>query len=83
MAKRFEKAKEYTKKYKNVLLPCKWCGNKDINITSERMIFNDNKNYYSVTCSTTNCDCTKFYTSVKDAVIAWNKKQTEKIIWKG
>lgn len=27
---------------------------------------------WSVTCSTPNCDCTRAYTSVKDAVAAWN-----------
>ena len=32
MAKRFEKAKEYTEKYKSELLPCKVCGNTDVRI---------------------------------------------------
>lgn len=30
MAKRFEKAKYYTEKYKDVLLPCKHCGNRKL-----------------------------------------------------
>lgn len=79
MAKRFEKAKEYTQKYKSVLLPCKYCKSDDIRITSERMAFGDNKNYWSVTCSTHACDCTHFYTRVTDAVQRWNEKQLEPV----
>ena len=75
MSKRFEKAKEYTQKYKSVLLPCKHCNSSDIRITSERMVFGDNKNYWCVSCSTPACDCTGFYTSVKQAVQRWNKQQ--------
>ncbi len=74
MAKRFNKAREYTKKYKNKLLPCKYCGSNDIHITTERMVFNDPKNYWCVTCSTPFCDCTKFYTSVKQAIKSWNDR---------
>ncbi len=75
MAKRFKLAKKYTEKYKNVLLPCKYCGNKDVHITSERMVMNDPKNYWCVTCSTHACDCTNFYTSVKVAIKMWNERQ--------
>ena len=74
MSKRFEKAKEYTEKYKDLLLPCKYCKSNDIHITSERMVMNDNHNYWCVTCSTMGCDCTKFYTSVNKAIKAWNEK---------
>lgn len=78
MAKRFVKAKEYTKKYKNVLLPCKWCGNKKIIIASQRTVF-PAKDGWSVCCSTHNCDITATYPSVKKAVEAWNAKQTTDI----
>lgn len=73
MAKRFEKAREYTEKYKDVLRPCKYCKNTDIVIASERM-FGDNKNYWSVCCSTIGCDCTGNFTSVKKAVESWNER---------
>ena len=78
MANRYEKAKEYTEKYKDVLLPCRTCGNKKIVITSDRAIFGDNKNYWSFCCSTHACDCTGFFTSVKKAIQKWNEKQTTK-----
>lgn len=77
MAKRFEKAREYTEKYKSVLLPCKYCGCKDIQITSEKMVMNDPKNYWCVTCSTYGCDCTGFYTSVRMAIKKWNERHSK------
>lgn len=74
MAKRFEKAKAYTEKYKSVLLPCRVCGNKDIRIESERtMTPGATKNAWSISCSTEKCDCTKTYTSVKAAIARWNE----------
>lgn len=73
MAKRFEKAKAYTEKYRDVLLPCRYCHNTDIRIESERtMTPGATRDAWSVTCSTPKCDCTSAYTSVKDAVAAWN-----------
>lgn len=74
MAKRFDKAKEYTQKYKSILLPCRWCGNTDIRIVSERTIF-DPKDGWSVCCSTHACDCTRAYTSVRKAIARWNEMQ--------
>lgn len=74
MAKRFEKAKEYTEKYKSILLPCKWCGNNDIRIKSDRMMFPP-KDGWCVCCATSSCDCTRTYLSVKDAVNRWNEMQ--------
>lgn len=71
MAKRFERAKAYTEKYSDVLLPCRFCHNTDIRIESERTIYNP-RDVWCVTCSTPKCDCTKAYTKVKDAVAAWN-----------
>lgn len=76
MAKRFEKAKAYTEKYKNQLLPCRCCGNTDIRIESERMIFAA-RDGWSVTCSTHACDCTGVYTKVVDAVKRWNEMQSQ------
>lgn len=75
MAKRFDKAKEYTEKYKSVLLPCKFCKSKYIVITSDRTIWGKPKNVWSVGCTTPKCDCVCFYTSVKEAVKAWNERQ--------
>lgn len=75
MAKRFEKAKYYTEKYKNILLPCKHCGNRKIVIASEKSLLGDNKDYWAVCCSTPACDCTGDYTSVRAAVNSWNEMQ--------
>lgn len=72
MAKRFEKAKEYTAKYKSVLAPCKYCGNTEIIITSERSIF-ENKNLWAVTCITRSCDFA-IDSNVKRAIQKWNER---------
>jgi len=74
MAKRFEMAKKYTEKYKDVLLPCRICGNRNIVISSERTI-SFPENVWSVCCSTHACDCTAGYKKVKDAVQKWNEMQ--------
>lgn len=79
MAKRFEKAREYTEKYKSMLLPCKWCGNTDVRIMSGRTILTHPKDVWFVSCQTKSCDCTGDYTSVKKAVEAWNANQTTDI----
>lgn len=78
MAKRFEKAREYTEKNKRVLLPCKYCGNTDIRIVSERTYEWNAKDGWSVCCSTHNCDFTIPYTSVKKAIEKWNENQQKK-----
>ena len=73
---RYEKAKEYTKKYKNFLSPCHACGNNDVRIVPDRTIFPP-RNVWGVVCATYACECTDTYTSVKDAVRQWkeiNKK---------
>lgn len=75
MAKRFEKAKYYTEKYKKTLTPCRYCGNADILVVSDRTIFPP-KDGWSVCCSTHNCDATGVYTSVKEAIEAWNRRAT-------
>ena len=74
MAKRFEKAKEYTKKYGPQLFPCRTCGNKDIRVVSDRMIF-PAKDGWSVVCATASCDCTGIYPSARQAVARWNEMQ--------
>lgn len=71
MAKRFDKAKEYTEKYKDMLAPCKYCGSSDVIITSERVV---GETRWTVNCTTHACDCTAFCTSVKEAVKKWNEK---------
>lgn len=75
MAQRYEQAKRYTEKYKNSLLPCRYCGNTNVHIVSERH-FGDNRTYWAVCCQTYACDCTSDYTKVADAVNRWNEKQT-------
>ena len=79
MARRFEKAREYTEKYKAVLLPCKHCGCTGVEIVSERTIFPP-RDGWSVTCTTPKCDCTGVYTSVRAAVRRWNEKQTKEVV---
>ena len=76
MAKRFEKAREYTKKYGPQLLPCRFCGNTDIRIVSDRTIFPP-KDAWCVVCTTDLCDCTDTYTSVREAVRSWNDQQSK------
>lgn len=77
MARRFEKAKEYTAKYRGALLPCRNCGNTDIRIESDRMVYPP-KDGWSVCCSTPRCDCTAVYPSVRAAVKRWNEMQSMK-----
>lgn len=87
MSKRFEQARAYTEKYKDKLLPCRYCGNTDIRIASDRetVVVGKDKNYstartrtqnvWSVVCSTPHCDCSGTYTSVLKAIEDWNGKQ--------
>lgn len=76
MANRFERAKQYTQKYKSILLPCRFCGNTDIRVESERTLTPGNtKDAWSICCSTPKCDCTGSYTSVKAAANRWNEMQ--------
>lgn len=79
MANRFEKAKEYTRKYKSILLPCRYCGNTDIRIVSGRTIF-DPKDIWYVSCSTHACDCTGDFTSVRKAIERWNELQEGRVV---
>lgn len=77
MAKRFDQAKRYTEKYKGALPPCKYCGNTNIVISSDRTIFNP-RNVWAVCCTTRACDCTADFTKVKDAVKAWQERHGER-----
>lgn len=79
MANRFEMAKKYTEKYKQILLPCQFCGNEDVRIVSDRSVFGS-RNLWGVCCQTPKCDCTGSYISVKDAVKRWNEMQGERIV---
>lgn len=74
MANRFEKAKEYTQKYKDALVPCKFCKGTDLRITSDRTIFNP-RNVWSVDCICGNC--VYGLVRVKDAVRHWNETNIE------
>lgn len=73
MAKRFEKAKEYTEKYASHLLPCKYCGNTNIVIVSDRTIFPKPKDVWGVCCSIDKCGCSGVHTSVRKAIQEWNE----------
>ena len=75
MAKRFDLAKRYTEKYKSALLPCRFCGNPDIRIESDRMMFPVPRDGWYVCCSTRACDCTGTYSGVRDAIKRWNEMQ--------
>ena len=90
MSKRFEQAKAYTKKYKDKLSPCRFCGNTDIRIASDResvIVGTDRKAYgtvrvryrnvWAVVCSTYRCDCTRNFTSVRKAIDHWNERQKQ------
>lgn len=77
MANRFEKAREYTRKYKDVLLPCKECGSHDIQIVSDRTIF-DPHNVWSVDCVCGNCVYGR--KRVKDAIEKWNEMNKKEIV---
>ena len=72
MSKRFEKARHYTALYKSYLAPCKYCGNTDIQISSDRG-YPDPKYYWSVNCMTDNCDFT-IDTSIRRAIAKWNSR---------
>lgn len=92
MSKRFEQAKAYTEKYRGKLSPCRYCGNTDIRIASDResvVVGTDRKagtakvkyqNVWSVVCSTPYCDCSKSFTSVRKAIEHWNEKQNKGVI---
>ena len=74
MAKRFEKAIEYTAKYGRLLKPCKYCGDTDIQICSTRTLtFGNSQNAWSVACRTRACNCTGDYAKVRDAIVRWNE----------
>lgn len=74
MIKRFEQAKKYTLKYKELLTPCTVCGNTDVRIVSDRELFAPQRNLWSVCCATRACDCTGSYPRVKEAIEAWQNK---------
>lgn len=72
MAKRFEKAKEYNKKYGHLLSECPSCRSKKVEIQSERTIFQP-RDAWSISC--TNCgDCVYGRTSVREAIKTWNDR---------
>ena len=76
MAHRFEKAREYTRKYKSQLLPCKWCHGTDVHINSDRSIFPKPQNVWSVDCATCG-NCVYGLPRVKDAIQRWNDQNKE------
>lgn len=80
MAKRHEKAKHYTAKYKHMLAPCKYCRNTDICISSDRDMFPP-RDVWTVNCKTEKCNCTGTYTSVREAVRRWNEMNAPQSQW--
>lgn len=70
MAKRFDRAREYTQKYKHLLYPCKHCNGHNIGIESDRIFFPP-QNVWNVVCADCgNCVCG--ITKVRDIVKRWN-----------
>jgi translation initiation factor 2 beta subunit (eIF-2beta)/eIF-5 len=67
----YDRMKRYNEEYKSSLKPCPVCGNVDVNIQLDREIFGNHYLWF-VACSTPNCECTKSYKPVKDAIDAWN-----------
>lgn len=82
MSKRFERAVYYTDKYKSILSPCKYCGNTDVRIGSDREIFgtdgNPQKEIWYVACMTPQCDTTGGSTSVIAEIQKWNERHGER-----
>ena len=72
MAKRFEQAKRYTEKYGALLRACQYCGSNNIQFASDRGMFPP-RNEWSICCQTKNCDFVSGYTSIKEAITAWNR----------
>lgn len=73
MAIRFILADKYTKKYKDRLHKCNYCGNTDVRVGSSRSIFPP-KNQWFVACMTYACDCTGDFDRVIDAVMDWEER---------
>lgn len=88
MSKRFEQAKAYTEKYKNMLSPCSVCGNTDVRIVSDResvvvgtdrsvhSVVTKTRNVWFVACATPCCDCARSSTSVREVIKNWNNQQS-------
>ena len=91
MSKIYEKTRTLSKKYKDKLLPCKYCGNANIVIALDResipFINPDGKRdsrgtryVWYVACSTRACDCGPSFSCVKKAVAAWNERQSASLL---
>lgn len=80
MSRRYEKAAAYTEKYKHMLLPCRYCGNTDVRIVSDREMLNP-RDMFFVSCQTPKCDCTGSFTSVRAAIKHWNERQAAEAKW--
>lgn len=73
MAIRFQKARQYTEKYRGQFVSCKFCGNTDIRIWTETETFGG-KPYWTVCCMTPCCDAIRV-DKIRDAVRNWNERQ--------
>ena len=78
MSKIYNYLEKQNKKLKNKILPCSYCGNKDIKICIDRAIFKTEKTDYTFycACSTKNCDCSANASTPLKAVKLWNEQQT-------
>ena len=72
MAKRYEKAREYTLKYRGQLRPCFFCGNKELDVYSDRSTF-PSRDVWGISCSKCG-DCVRPDTSVRRVVEYWNDR---------
>lgn len=79
MAVRFVKARMYTETFKGQFLPCRYCGNTDIQIWTETEIFGG-KPYWTVCCMTEYCDAIRV-DRIRDAVKVWNDRHLVKERW--
>lgn len=70
MSKRFEDMKRQTQKHKDKLTKCHICGN-EAWIVKDRYTLNK-RDFWSVVCCSSCCECTGAYKTVKEAIEAWN-----------
>lgn len=79
MAVRFVKARMYTERFRGQFLPCRYCGNTDIQVWTETEV-SGGKPYWTVCCMTEYCDAIRV-DRIRDAVKAWNDRHSVKERW--
>ena len=79
MAVRFVKARMYTERFSGQFLPCRYCGNTDIQVWTETEV-SGGKPYWTVCCMTEYCDAIRV-DRIRDAVKVWNDRHSVKERW--